>query len=217
MIPGMYSPAAFPSRLRAAPAKNRTLSMDPARSKSRAIRRVLPVLRASSSASSAPCSSMRSAIRSRTAARSAGSARDHEPSANARRAAMTARSTSTGPPSGTRAMGRDVAGSTTSIHRPDAAPADAPSIHIGLSATLASVSVMVSLSVLRVPVSLPRPRARRGRPVMAARKWPGVDAGPLARVRDPGRRGARGGRAYGAVWKTSLPSIAGETVPLPLM
>ena len=66
----MYSPAALPSRQRAAPAKKRKLSAITGISSFVAASIGLPALSASSFASSAPCSSTRSASASSTSARS---------------------------------------------------------------------------------------------------------------------------------------------------
>jgi hypothetical protein len=89
-----YSPAAIPSRWRAAPAKNETLSMDPGTSNSRLSRIGFPVCAVSLCASSSATAPSWAASACRTADRSAGVARDH--SGNARAAASTAASTVSG-------------------------------------------------------------------------------------------------------------------------
>ena len=94
VYPSMYSPAALPSRQRAAPAKKRRLSTITGISSLATAARGLPAFRASRRASSSPFSSKRSAIASSAFERSAGVVCDQE--ANALRAAATASWTSSG-------------------------------------------------------------------------------------------------------------------------
>ena len=87
-----YSAAALPSRLRAAPEKNATLSMVPGTSNSVVSVMDLPASADSTSASPLARSSRMTASLASAAERSRGVAVDHSP--KARRAALTARSTS---------------------------------------------------------------------------------------------------------------------------
>ena len=110
----MYSPVALPSRLRAAPAKNRTWSA-PTLTSSEAIRALIcPVLRLCSSTSSSLCSSMASASLSRACCRCDGVVRFQL--SNAVAAAWTAWSISSGVDLGERPMTLPVAGSTSSVN-----------------------------------------------------------------------------------------------------
>src|SRR5579884_3750117 len=88
----------------------------------------LPLSRDSSSVSAARCSSISSAIRQSKRARSGGETRPHGPS-NADRAALTARSTSTGPASATEIHGSPVLGSIDSNVAPSLADAQPPSMN----------------------------------------------------------------------------------------
>ncbi len=81
----MYSPAALPSRQRAAPAKKRRLSTITGISSALTASIGLPAFSASSRAISSPCSSTTSAIANSAWERCAGVVLDHPP--NARRAA----------------------------------------------------------------------------------------------------------------------------------
>src|SRR5665213_1569911 len=112
----MYSPAARPSRQRAAPAKKRRLSAITGISSFLAASIGLPALSASRRASSSPCSSIRSAIASSACARCAGVVCD-QPS-NALRAALTARSISSTLEIGARAISSPVAGLSTASVSP---------------------------------------------------------------------------------------------------
>src|SRR5579862_9640740 len=104
----MYSPAARPSKQRAAPAKKRRLSAITGSSSPVTASIGLPAFRASRRAISGACSSMRSASASSACARWAGVVVDHFP--NARRAARTARSTSSAVDFDARASSSPVAG-----------------------------------------------------------------------------------------------------------
>src|SRR5215210_1476084 len=119
----MYSPAARPSRTRAAPAKKRMLSEQTGIS-SRAAAIGLPTFRDSISASSSVCSSIRSASLSRTSERSCGVVSLH--SGHAFFAASTARSTSASVPCGTSAIVSPVAGLMISAVPPSAASTNSP-------------------------------------------------------------------------------------------
>ena len=79
----------------------------------------LPLSMLSSSANWSARAVMPSAIRQIIRCRSAGVVVGHGPSSNARRAARTARSTSSGPLCGTVVMTCSVAGSTVSNRRPE--------------------------------------------------------------------------------------------------
>src|SRR3972149_4782579 len=103
----MYSPAALPSRQRAAPAKKRRLSTRKGPS-ARATVIGLPTFRASSAASSSVRSSSRSASFISWRLRSPGGVSDQPSKAAA--AAFTARSTSFSDPLGTSAIVSSVAG-----------------------------------------------------------------------------------------------------------
>ena len=109
--PSRYSPDALPSRLRAAAAKKRMLSIVSGTSNALENFSGLPVLRDSVRANSSARSSSRSAMRSSTAARSPGVMRDQTPLRKAARAAATARSASAAVASATSAIGSPVAGS----------------------------------------------------------------------------------------------------------
>ena len=104
----MYSPAALPSRQRAAPAKKRRLSAITGISSLSTAASGLPAFSASRRASSLPFSSRISASASNACERIAGVLCDH--SANAARAARTARSTSCGLEFGACASSSPVAG-----------------------------------------------------------------------------------------------------------
>ncbi len=107
----MYSPAARPSRQRAAPAKKRRLSAITGSSSLLTASIGLPAFSASMRAISSPCSSIASASASSACERCAGVVVD-QPS-NARRAARTARSTSSALDTGARAISSPVAGLST--------------------------------------------------------------------------------------------------------
>src|SRR4051794_14701403 len=111
--PSRYSPEALPSRLRAAAAKKRRLSIVSGTSNALENFSGLPVLRDSVRAKSSARSSSRPARRSSTAARSAGVMRLQTPLRKAARAAATARSASAAEASATSAIGSPVAGSLT--------------------------------------------------------------------------------------------------------
>src|SRR5436190_10385316 len=119
----MYSPEALPSRMRAAPAKNRRLSAQTGIS-SLAYESGLPTFSDSSSASSSVCSSIASASLSSASARSPGVVSSH--SGSAFLAASTARSTSACVPLGTSAIVSPVAGFRTSIVPPSTASTHSP-------------------------------------------------------------------------------------------
>src|SRR5664279_3570053 len=119
----MYSPADFPSRLRAAPAKKRRLSAANGISSRDAISG-LPTLSDSSCASSSAFASSTSASLWRSSERSFGVASSHAGSAVF--AAVTARSTSSALQRGTSAIVSPVAGLITSIVSPDAASTHSP-------------------------------------------------------------------------------------------
>src|SRR4051812_17309826 len=123
----MYSPADFPSRLRAAPAKKRRLSAENGIS-SREAMSGLPTLPDSSCESSSACSSSTSASLWRSSQRSFGVFSSHSGAAAC--AASTARSTSSAPQRGTSAIVSPVAGAITSIVSPEAASANSPPIRI---------------------------------------------------------------------------------------
>src|ERR1700677_2035185 len=137
----MYSPAALPSRQRAAPAKKRRLSAITGISSFLAASIGFPALSASRRAISSPCSSIRSASASSACARCAGVVPD-QPS-NAPRAAFTARSTSSGLEIGARASSSPVAGfRIASVSPPDAT--DSPSMKLlSVSVVLAIVDLLV--------------------------------------------------------------------------
>src|ERR1700730_17643838 len=115
----MYSPAARPSRQRAAPAKKRRLSAITGISSLCTAASGLPAVSASVRASSSALSSITCAIASSALERSAGVVRD-QPS-NARRAARTARSTSSALERGARAISSPVAGLSTGSLSPSQA------------------------------------------------------------------------------------------------
>src|SRR6185503_8380820 len=130
----MYSPAAFPSRIRAAPAKKRRLSEQTGIS-SRAYVSGLPTLRDSIPASSSAFSSRTSASFRSSSARSAGVDSSH--SGSACPAASTAASTSAAVQAGTSAIVSPVAGFSTSIVPPSAASVQLPPTKILLLVTVA--------------------------------------------------------------------------------
>ena len=119
----MYSPADFPSRLRAAPAKKRRLSAQKGIS-SRDAMSGLPTLSDSSWASSSTLSSRTSASLCRSSERSFGVTSSQVSSVVL--AAATARSTSPAPHLGTPAITWPVAGLITSIVSPEAASLHSP-------------------------------------------------------------------------------------------
>ena len=123
----MYSPADFPSRFRAAPAKKRRLSAEKGIS-SREAMSGLPTFADSSCASSSACSSMTSASACRSSDRSLGAFSSH--SGAAFFAASTARSTSSAPQRGTSAIVSPVAGAITPIVSPEAASTSSPPTRI---------------------------------------------------------------------------------------
>ena len=113
----MYSPAARPSRQRAAPAKKRRLSTITGTSSFLTASIGLPALSASARAISSLWCSIASAIASSACERCAGVVAAHP--SKARRAARTARSTSAGLERGARAISSPVAGfSTGSVPSP---------------------------------------------------------------------------------------------------
>src|SRR6185436_13039697 len=124
VYPARYSPAARPSRQRAAPAKNRSRSAA-LRISPRAAAAGLPTLRSSRSASASMSASTASASASSISARCPGVVRLQVP--NARRAAAAAPSTSDAPAAGTVAMTAPVAGFTTSVVAPSVAATRPPS------------------------------------------------------------------------------------------
>ena len=126
VCPSMYSPDAWPSGRRAAPAKKRRLSHMNGISSSRKASRGLPASAASRSDSSSACSSIRSASLSSAVARSPGGVTDH--SAKARFAAATARFTSSSVESGISAITSPLAGFVTSSVPPSAASTNSPSM-----------------------------------------------------------------------------------------
>ncbi len=119
----MYSPADWPSRCRAAPAKKRRLSAENGISSRDAISG-LPTFSDSSCASSSACSSITSASLCRSSERSFGVESSH--SGSAFLAASTARSTSSALQLGTSAIVSPVAGLITSIVSPEAASTHSP-------------------------------------------------------------------------------------------
>ena len=108
----MYSPAARPSRTRAAPAKNRSWSTQGGSSSDSVIPSGLPVFSDSTLTNSAARSSSASAILSRAFCRSAGVVSPQVSNASA--AARMARSTSSAPEAGAAAYTSPVAGFTMS-------------------------------------------------------------------------------------------------------
>src|SRR6266496_332565 len=138
----MYSPADFPSRLRAAPAKKRRLSAENGIS-SRDAMSGLPTFNDSSCASSSACASITSASAWRSSERSFGVLSSH--SGSTPFAASTARSTSSAPHRGTSAIVSPVAGLITSIVSPDALSTHSPP----MKALYAVFVALISLSLLR--------------------------------------------------------------------
>ena len=124
--PDAYSAEAWPSGMRPAPAKKRSVSLTAGISSSRNALRGLPASAASRSAISSACSSSRSASLSMAPARSAGVV-VAQPS-NARFAAATARFTSSSVESGISAITSPFAGLVTSSVAPSAASTDSPSM-----------------------------------------------------------------------------------------
>ena len=112
--PSMYSPVALPSRLRAAPAKNRSWSAPTVTSSERINDLICPVLRLCSSTSSSAWASIASASLSRADCRCDGVVRRHSPKAAS--AARTASSTSSGVDLGERPVTSPVVGSTSSVN-----------------------------------------------------------------------------------------------------
>src|SRR5919206_377352 len=135
----MYSPAALPSRTRAAPAKKRMLSEHTGIS-SRAYESGLPTLVDSSFASSSACSSIRSASWSRISARSPGVVSSH--SGSAFFAASTARSTSFAVERGTSAIVSPVDGLRTSIVSPSSDSTHSPPMKFLWCDTVTLISLL---------------------------------------------------------------------------
>src|SRR5688500_3945132 len=125
--PLVYSPVAFPSTTRAAPAKKRRLSTEKSMSKS-ATPLGLPTLADSSADRSAFADSILAAQSSSILLRSPGVVCDH--SSNAARADVTALSTSASLPLGTCAISSSVAGLTTGVVSPDDASVQSPLMNI---------------------------------------------------------------------------------------
>ncbi len=119
----MYSPVERPSRMRAAPAKKRMLSLQTGIS-SRAYESGLPTFCDSICASSSACSSITSASPSSASARSPGVVSRH--SAQPFFAASTARSTSACEPWGTSPIVSPVAGLMISAVSPSTASTHSP-------------------------------------------------------------------------------------------
>jgi hypothetical protein len=136
--PATYSPAAWPSGTRPAPAKKRRLSHRTGISSSRKALRGLPASAASRSDSSPACSSSRSASLSSAAARSPGGVAAQL--SKARFAAATARLTSSTVERGISATTSPVAGLVTSSAAPSAASANSPSMKF-CSLVLAAVAL----------------------------------------------------------------------------
>src|SRR6266508_2035456 len=136
----MYTPADFPSSIRAAPAKKRRLSEHTGIS-SRAYDKGLPTLADSIRASSSAYSSMIDASFSNNSPRSPGVESSH--SGRAARAASTARSTSSAAQRGTSAITSPVAGFSTSIVSPDPASAHSPPTKIRLVAWVMLMSCLL--------------------------------------------------------------------------
>ena len=124
----MYSPAALPSMQRAAPAKKRRLSAITGSSSRETARIGLPALSASKRASSSPCCSSIAASASSACERSAGVRCDQ--SSNARRAAATARSTSSTSEIGAFHSSWPVAGLSTAMRSSPSPAAGSPSIRL---------------------------------------------------------------------------------------
>jgi hypothetical protein len=129
VYPFMYSPAASPFRIRAPEAKNRNWSAMTGISSDIVSARTLPTFSDSRRPSSSPCSSTRSAIRSRARLRSPGVASDQF-SSYAFLAAATARSTSAADASGTSAITSPLAGLTILRVWPSAASTHSPPTYI---------------------------------------------------------------------------------------
>jgi hypothetical protein len=110
--PDMYSPAERPSRIRAAPAKNRIWSTIGGISSDRVSAIGLPVFCDSAATSCSALASIASAIRSRARLRSPGVASRQPP--NAAAAAANAASTSSSPDTGAVAKTSPVLGSISS-------------------------------------------------------------------------------------------------------
>ncbi len=151
----MYSPAALPSRLRAAPAKKRRLSAMTGISSFVAFSIGLPAFSASSRASSFPCSSIRSASASSAAERCAGVVFDHP--SNARRAAITALSTSSGVEIGARAISSPVAGFSTASVSPWGATLSPSMKFLSVSVVVAIANLLVLFVVVSSSWPLPGP------------------------------------------------------------
>src|SRR5579864_5575990 len=141
----MYSPADFPSRWRAAPAKKRRLSVENGISSREAISG-FPTLRDSSCASSSAFASSTSASLCSSSERSLGVVSSH--AGRAFCAASTARSTSSAPQAGTSAMTSPVAGLITSIVSPEAASTNSPP----MNALYVSVVVLIGCPPWSTPV-----------------------------------------------------------------
>src|SRR5262249_10579627 len=110
----------------------------------------LPLSSVSSRASSSACWSTRSPSVHSTRERSIGLSFAHGPS-SAARAALTARSTSSGPASDTVVMGSSVAGFTGVHVAPEAAPTASPSMISRPGFTGANVSAISILHGERIP------------------------------------------------------------------
>ena len=121
-----YSPDAWPSGMRPAPAKNRSVSLTAGISSSKKALRGLPASAASRSEISSACSSRMSASFSIALARSAGVVAAHP--GKAAFAAATARFTSSSDESGMSAITSPLAGFVTSSVSPLAASTDSPSM-----------------------------------------------------------------------------------------
>ncbi len=134
----MYSPAARPSIVRAAPAKKRSWSAITGISSSTTALRGLPASADSRSAISSPRSSIRSAMRSSARARSPGGVAAQP--GNASFAAATAASTSGLVESGASAITSPVAGLTTSSLPPSAGSTALPPMKF-LSLVFAAVAI----------------------------------------------------------------------------
>src|SRR5579884_296321 len=160
----MYSPADWPSRRRAAPAKKRRLSAENGISSREAISG-LPTFSDSSCASSSAFSSITSASLWSSSERSFGVLSSH--SGSTFFAAATARSTSSAPQRGTSAITSPVAGAITSIVSPETLSANSPPMNALYAVFVALMSCLL------------RGHARR----RAAADDPGVARQPL-RERD---------------------------------
>src|SRR6059058_4690635 len=136
----MYSPADWPSRCRAAPAKKRRLSAENGIS-SREAMSGLPTFSDSSCASSSVCSSITSASRCSSSERSFGVLSSHPGSTFF--AASTARSTSSALHRGTSAITSPVAGAITSIVSPETLSAHSPPMNALYAVFVALMSCLL--------------------------------------------------------------------------